>query len=316
MIVISADDVRSVLTPAACIEAMDRAMRAVYRGDVDVPPRQFVPVAGTDGASLGLMPGSSADLEVYGAKILSLHRDNNEKGFPAIQGFVCLFDRDNGLPLAMVEGATLTALRTAAASALATRALARSDATSHGVFGTGVQARSHVDAVATVRDIRRVVIWGRRACAVEALVDALRADYDFDIVAAADARDAAACDIVSTVTASTEPVVQGSWIRPGAHVNLVGAHESHTREADSRLMKRARVYVDLLASALREAGDILIPIAEGAIAATDIVGEIGALVEGDIGGREARDDITVYKSLGIVAQDLYAADYVLRQLRQ
>ncbi len=305
-----------MLTPTACIDAMDRAMRAVSRSEVDIPPRQFIPIAGSDSASLGVMPGSSGGLEVYGAKILSLHRDNAEKGYPAIQGFVCLFDRDSGRPLAIVDGAMLTALRTAAASALATRSLARSDASSHGVFGTGVQAQSHIDAVAAVRDIERIVIWGRRKDAVESLAVSLRANYDIDIVAAADARDAAACDIVSTVTASPEPILHGRWVRPGAHINLVGAHESHTREADSQLISAARVYVDLLESALRESGDLLIPIAEGAFAATDVIGELGALLDGGIQGRESDDAITVYKSLGIVAQDLYAADYVVRHLQR
>lgn len=313
MLSIDADAVRRILTMPACIDAMDRAMRAVSRAEVDIPPRQFVPVADSPQDLFGLMPGSTALLDVYGAKLITLHPDNGNRGLPTIQGFVCLFDRADGRPLALIEGASLTAIRTAAASGLATRELARPNASTHGVFGTGVQAETHIDAVAAVRPIRKVVVWGRSPDAAKRVAAAAAGRCGIEVVATDDPRQAGACDVVSTVSAAVTPILEGAWVRPGAHVNLVGAHEAHAREADSALMASARIYVDLEASAMREAGDILIPLDEGSIAKDAIVGEIGALLEGRIAGRLGDDDITVYKSLGIVAQDLFAADYLLRE---
>lgn len=308
---VTADELRRILTPAAAVEVMDRAMRAVSAGEIDVPARMFCPVAGSADDLFGLMPGSSAGLDVYGAKIISLHPENGARGLPSIQGFVCLFDRQDGRPLALIEGASLTAVRTAAASALATRELARADAASHGVFGTGVQAASHIDAIAAVRPIERIVIWGRSIAAAEQLAESA-GTHGVEVVATDDPAMAAACDVVSTVTASSEPVLEGRWVRPGTHVNLVGAHQPDAREADTALVSCAKVYVDLVASALTEAGDLLVPLSEGAIDRDHIVGEIGNLLSGSVPGRTSNDDITVYKSLGVVAQDLYAADYVLK----
>jgi len=308
-----AGTVREILTMPACIDALDKAMRAVSRGDVSAPPRLFAPLY-DDSGTLGLMPGSAKGLDVYGAKIISLHPDNPPKGRPAIQGFVALFDFETGEPVGLIDGAEVTAIRTAAASGLATRELARADAKTHGVFGTGVQAVTHIDAIAAVRDIQQVVVWGRdrektvRFCREQAERTGL------DIVGSVHASEAAACDIVSTVTAAREPVLQGAWVQPRRARYLVGAHEPDTREADTALIVRARVFVDLKESALNESGDILIPIDEGKIDRNHIAGEIGEVLESKVAGRPDDEAVTLYKSLGVVGQDLYAADYVLRTL--
>jgi ornithine cyclodeaminase len=309
---VDADTVRRVLTMPACIDVLDRAMRAASRGEISAPPRLWTTVSGSRHDLFGLMPGSTEALDVYGAKIISLHPDNAAAGLPSIQGFVALFERATGTPLALIEGASVTAIRTAAASGLATRELARADAASHGIFGTGVQAVTHIDAVAAVRPIRKVVIWGRDAEKARALAAGQAERTGLTVTASPDPEEAASCDVVSTVTAAREPVLFGRWLQPGAHVNLVGAHEADAREADSALIAKAKVYVDLLEFARNEAGDLLIPIGEGAVSADHIVGEIGQLLDDRIPGRQASDEITVYKSLGIVAQDLFAADYVLR----
>ena len=161
LLVINAEQVRELLPMHECVEVMAQAMSAASAGRVEVPPRRFVPVAG-DRASLGMMPGSDASLGSYGAKLISLHRDNPARGLPAIQGFVALFDGDGGMPVAIIEGAEITGIRTAAASGLATRLLARAGADSCGIFGTGVQAQTHIDAVAAVRPLRRVLVWPMR----------------------------------------------------------------------------------------------------------------------------------------------------------
>jgi ornithine cyclodeaminase len=292
-----------------CIEIMDSAMRAVSSGSVSIPPRTFVPLTERDDHLL-LMPGSAPELPAYGAKIISLHPDNKARQLPVIQGFVALFDSETGAPVAIIDGASVTAIRTAAASGLATRALAREDASSHGVLGTGVQAETHLEAIACVRDIDVVRVWGRDMKKAWSFADDQSRRLALEVIPVESAAEAVACDIVSAVTGATDPVLEGDWLSPGAHVNLVGGHRRTAREADSDAIARSSVYVDLLASARAEAGDILIPVEEGRIGWSDVVGEIGQVLAGELAGRRDDTQITLYKSLGIVAQDLFVANYL------
>lgn len=310
MRVLNAEDVTRLLTMDDCIDAMDRAMRSLARDDVAVPPRLIMPLIDDTGL-LFVMPGSSRT--IYGAKVIGLRPDNPRRGRPTIQGFVALFDPETGTPLAIVDGGTITGMRTAAASGLATRELARPDAKSHGVFGTGVQAASHIDAVAAVRDIDEVVVWGRSKEKAQALAQAEAERTGLSIRAAEDPKEAAACDVVSTVTGASGPILEGAWLTPGAHVNLVGAHSPTTREADSAAITRAGVFVETLEAALREAGDILIPIEEGVFSKEAIRGTIGEVLLGLCPGRTEPNQITLYKSLGNTAQDLFAANAIFER---
>jgi ornithine cyclodeaminase/alanine dehydrogenase-like protein (mu-crystallin family) len=307
--IIDAAGVRAHLSMAECIDAMARAMVAVSGATASIPPRTVMPLVDQSGY-FAVMPGSLAEPLVYGAKVVSLHPANPEAGRPAIQGFVALFDHATGRPLALVDGAEITALRTAAASGLATRLLARSDCSTLGLLGYGVQADTHLEAICAVRDIVEVRVWGRSWERARAFAEQHSPRVKPKIVAVAEPQAAATCDIVCAVTGSAEPIIRGEWLRPGTHVNLVGAHSPATREADTALVKRGRVYVDALASAFSEAGDILIPMEEGAIASSHVMGEIGALLLGRVEGRTTAEQITVYKSLGVVAQDLVAAHAV------
>jgi len=312
MRIINRQEVERLLPMAACIDAMADAMRATSSGAVIMPLRLFTPLA-DDSGSLGLMPGSALDPPFFGAKVISLRFDNPAKGLPAVQGYVSLFDHESGRPVALIEGASVTAIRTAAASGLATRELAREDARTHGIFGTGVQAVTHIVAIACVRDIREVVVWGRDAHKARRFAERQSERTNLDIRATGDPAEAAGCDVISTVTAASEPVLKGEWLRPGTHLNLVGVHTPQEREADTRAILRSRVYVDLMESAVNEAGDLLIPIGEGAIDEAHILGEIGQVLAGSVPGRAHDSDITLYKSLGIVAQDLFAAAHVYAQ---
>jgi ornithine cyclodeaminase len=285
---------------------MADAMRAASDDAVSMPLRLFTPLA-DDSGSLGLMPGSALEPPFFGAKVISLRFDNPAQGLPTVQGYVSLFDHDTGTPVALIEGSSVTAIRTAAASGLATRELARQDARSHGVFGTGVQAVTHIDAVACVREIDRVVVWGRDADKARRFAAQQSARTRLEVTATDDPADAARCDVVSTVTAATQPILRGEWLQPGCHLNLVGVHTPDAREADTETVRRSRVYVDRMESAMNEAGDLLIPIVEGAIGEAHILGEIGQVLAGAVPGRTGASDITLYKSLGIVAQDLFAA---------
>jgi alanine dehydrogenase len=304
--VVDAAQVRERLSMSECIDLMAHAMTAVSRGTISIPSRIVMPLIDNTGY-FGLMPGSSSDPPIYGAKIVSLHPANALEGRPTIQGFVVLFDHRTGTPLAIVDGAQITALRTAAASGLATRLLARPGARTLGLLGCGVQASSHLESMCAVRDIEEVLVWGRSEHKARAFAERHRDLVKARVRPVSDAVDAAACDIVCTVTSATESVIQGDWLRPGAHVNLVGAHSATSRESDTTLIQRGRVFVDSLQSALGEAGDILIPMKKGAIDASHVHGEIGAVILGEITGRQSDDEITVYKSVGLIAQDLFAA---------
>jgi ornithine cyclodeaminase len=303
---IDAAAVRARLPMRRCIEAMASAMSAVSAGTVIAPPRLVMPLVDESG-HLFVMPGSASEPRVYGAKLISLHPGNPGAGRPAIQGFVALFDHESGAPVALIDGAEITALRTAAASALATQLLARPDARTLGILGTSVQAASHLEAIPLVREIAEVRVWGRSPQkSAQFVARHARADAA-PLRAVASAQEAAACDVVCVVTGAHEPVIRGAWLNPGSHVNLVGAHTASTRESDSELIARSRVYVDSIDSAFSEAGDILIPLQQGAIARSHVIGEIGALLLEQISGRRDAREITVYKSLGLVAQDLVAA---------
>lgn len=313
MKIIDAEQVRTTLSMADCIEAMVTAMTSVTRGDLSVPNRIIMPLV-DNSAYFGVMPGSMSSPRIYGAKVVGLHPGNPAKGRPAIQGVVILFDHDTGVPLAVVDGAEITTLRTGAASGLATRLLAREDASTLGLFGYGVQAAVHIEAICAVRQIDEIRVWGRVEDKARAFAEEHADLTGARVVAVSDPREAAACDVICTTTSSSVPVLHGEWVQPGAHINLVGAHAPTTREADTALIAAGRLYVDSLSSAFVEAGDILIPIDEGAIGRDHVIGEIGALQLGRIPGRTGDADITIYKSLGMVAQDLVAADTTYRKL--
>src|SRR5210317_636414 len=221
MRIINRKEVELLLPMAACIDVMAAAMRAASSGAVSMPPRLFAPLADSSG-SLGLMPGSTLDPPYFGAKVISLRFDNPSKGLPTVQGYVSLFDHDTGRPLALIEGSSVTAIRTAAASGLATRELARQDARSHGIFGTGVQAVTHIDAVGCVRDIREAVVWGRDPDKTRQFAEQQSDRVKFAVRATENPAEAAGCDVVSTVTAASEAVLKGEWLQPGCHLNLVG----------------------------------------------------------------------------------------------
>lgn len=308
---IGASEVRERLSINDCIEVMERAMRALSGGRIDAPQRQ---VSALPAGHFFLMPGAMADGPVFGAKLVSLVPSNPEHGLPVVQGFVALFDQASGSPLALVDGAEITCLRTAAVSALATRTLAREDARSHGIFGAGRLAAEHLRAIAAVRPVAETRVWARDPGKARAFAERQGEETGLDVVACGP-QDAAACDIVTTVTNAPDPVLQGRWLQPGSHLNLVGAHRPDQREADSDAVAGAAVYVDSLAGAMQEAGDLLIPMGEGRFAEAGIRGELGAVLAGTANGRRSDRERTVFKSLGHVAQDLYAAEAVYRLSR-
>ena len=302
-----ADTVRRVLRMGACIDLMADTQAAISRGEITPPLRSFVPVAGGKGG-MGIMPGDAPS--AFGAKLVSLFAGNPARGLPMIQGCILLFDRETGAPAALVEGASVTAIRTAAASGAATRALAREDASVLALVGYGVQAETHLEAMRCVRPVREVRVWGP-SMEKGGRFAAAHTDDAVKVSAVDTAREAVSgADLVCGVSAAGEPVIEGRWLAEGCHVNLVGSHSPTTREADGETMGRARVFTEITDFAMKEAGDILLAIEEGLLAEDDLAGEIGAVIDGAIEGRRGEDEITVYKSLGNVAQDLAAAHYI------
>ena len=308
--VIDARTIRELLTPRAAIDVVDAAMREVSRGNAELPLRWGLRLPNGKGA-MGMMPGYLGEPECHGIKLVSLYPDNPAHGLPSHLGLLVLFESECGRPIALLDGDVVTSVRTAAASAVATRALARPDATVLAVLGTGEQARAHVPAMLAVRDVERIRIWGRNTDKAERVARELDAAGAAQVETCSDAKAAVReADIVCTVTSSAEPILFGDWLSPGTHVNLVGSSVPDAREVDTGLVRCARFFVDYRESAFAQAGELLTAISENAVDRNHVLAEIGEVLLGEVEGRSSPADITIYKSLGVAAQDLAAARYV------
>jgi ornithine cyclodeaminase len=307
--VLSANDVTRLLPMRDCIEVMERALAAFARGEVVQPVRLMTHTADESGL-LALMPAHVRGIG-FGFKAVTVFHHNEARDLPSHQGLITLLDAETGTPLALMDGTRITAVRTAAVSAVATRHLARPDASVLAIFGTGVQARAHAEAIACVRDLRAIRIWGRRPEAADALAADLASSLAVEVFGLTDAPAALrGADIVVTATASPTPVLPADAVEAGAHVNAVGAYTATTRELPSELVARGRLFVDDRHAALSEAGDILLAIADGAIDASHVVGTLGEVVVGSVGGRTDPSEVTIFESLGLGLEDIAAAAHV------
>jgi ornithine cyclodeaminase/alanine dehydrogenase-like protein (mu-crystallin family) len=310
VLILNKRDVEAMLSMPKCIELMAEALVSLARGQVALPLRPVIRIPDSPNA-FAAMPTYSASLGAIGTKLISVFPGNHGTSRDSHQGIVVLFDGTNGSPLAIMDAASITAIRTAAVSGVATRALANKTVSTLAILGSGVQARAHVDAMLAVRRFSRLIVWSRTPDHARALVEDTRKRHGLQVEIATEAESAVnQADVVCTVTASREPVLQGKWLKAGAHVNAVGASLPTTRELDTDAVRRARVFVDRRESALNEAGDLLIPMREGVISAQHIVGEIGELLSGPDSGRENGDEITLFKSLGLAIEDLACAHYL------
>ena len=288
------------------------ALATAFRAGATVPTRHHHPIeTAPDGASLLLMPAWTADY--VGIKILTLFPGNRANGLDTIQGGVLLCGGRDGRPLALLDGARLTLWRTAAASALAARHLARLDAARMVMVGAGALAPFLVRAHAAARPIRHVAIWNRRPEGAAQLAATLAAE-GFDAEPVTDLAAAVGqADLVSCATLSTEPLVRGEWLRPGTHLDLVGAFTPAMREADDTALRRGPLYVDT-PDALKKGGDVAGAIASGTLAPEAVTGDLAALCRGEAPGRTSPDEITVFKSVGAAIEDLAAAIAVWESL--
>ncbi len=301
--ILSEHDVYRLLPVGDCIEPMRQVLAALAREELYNPLRFVVrpPEAGT---LMGLMPAHrSVPAPVYSLKAVCIVPGNAARGLDSHQGFVALFDGETGQTRALVNAGAITAVRTAAVSAVATELLARPESTTLGILGSGTQGRSHLAAMRAVLPFERIRVWSRTAG------NASKLDGVEEVASPEEAvRDA---DVVVTATSSPEPVVRREWLAEGAHVNAVGSSIPTARELDTPTMVDAALYVDRRESTLNEAGDYLFPAREGAIGPDHIRGEIGELLIGAVEGRRTASELTVFKSLGLGAEDLAAAEAVL-----
>ncbi len=313
--ILRANEVMRFLPMAQCIALMERTMTAVSAGRVVLPLRSVMTMPG-DRGMLGNMPGYLAEPECFGVKLVSLMPRNRPPLHSSHLGLVLLFEPEHGCPVALLDGAQITAIRTAAASGLATRLLAREGAGDLALLGAGEQARSHLEAMLCVRRLRRVRIWTRDPRKARSFADAEGARHGIDIEVAESVEAAVGgADLVCTLTKARDPILEGSWLAAGSHLNVVGSSVAGAAEIDTPAVVRARFFVDCRESTVHEGGEYLRALREGAITPAHILGEIGEVAAGRVPGRRAPQEITLYKSLGIAAQDLAAAHHVLQGAR-
>lgn len=285
-----------------CIGVMENLFKSYGSGKSKIIERSIIPLSGRK-SKMALMPASLADAE--GAKVITIFEMNRNTPFQTIQGAVLLFEARNGSLLGIFDSASITALRTAAVSALATKILSRRDSSQLAILGSGTQASAHIQAMQLVRDITKIRVWSRTYTHARRLASA-RENLRIEVVDSA-AQALRGADIICTTTSSPAPVLRREWLSEGCHINAIGAYSKGTRELDTKTVKECRLFVDNRESAMREAGDFLIPWNNGDIDKGHIAAELGELVAGKAKGRTSQNEITVFKSVGLAIEDLAAA---------
>jgi ornithine cyclodeaminase len=315
VLILNQHDVRALLPMDECMPVMAETLKAVAEGRAVQPLRMIM--RGNDCTGiLGVMPGWLDDIGMMGLKAVSVFRGNHAAGLESHLGAVLLHEARHGQLVAVVDASEITAIRTAAVSGVATQALARGDAGDLALLGAGTQARTHLEAMLAARPIRRVRVWSRTGANAAAFARREMVRYGMRIDVMPDARSAVeGADIICTTTSSREPILEGAWIAPGAHINAVGSSVPFARELDTAAVVRARLFVDRIESTINEAGDYLFPLNEGAITESHIQGELGDVLLGTNAGRRSADEVTLFKSLGLAVEDIAAAHHAYAQAR-
>src|SRR6202451_1309568 len=303
---IDREEVAQRLTYEKCIPIVREAMIAFSCGKTKQTLRSIISLS--EGRLFGVMPGAMGANEVFGAKLISVFHENFARGVQSHQGLVILFDPESGAPVWVVDAGELTAIRTATASAVATGALARKDARRLALLGYGEQAATHARAIGKVRRLESISVWGRSLERARAFAESMRTELALPVIAVETVeKTVAEADIICTVTSAFDPVLKGAWVRPGTHLNLVGSSFAGPAEVDNDLVVRSRFIADSREGVLNQGGEFLRAKAAGLVGDEHIVAEIGQVLAGEIEGRRSEDEITVYKSLGHVVQDLSSA---------
>jgi ornithine cyclodeaminase len=303
VLIVNSAEVTRLLPMDECIDVMADALSALARGEAIVPLRPILWLPEKVGA-LGMMPSYLASADALGLKVVTVFQGNHGTKYDSHQGAVLLFESKHGQLLSIMDATSITGIRTAAVSGVATRLLARADAKSVAILGSGVQARTHLAAMLHSRSIETVRVWSRDGEHARRFADRESKRHRIAVSAASSVQEAVQeADIICTTTSSRDSILEGRWISPGTHINAVG----------SSVPFAARLYVDRRESALNEAGDFLLARKEGAVDDAHIVGEIGELLLEQIDGRRSPGEITLFKSLGLAVEDLAAANHIYRK---
>jgi ornithine cyclodeaminase/alanine dehydrogenase-like protein (mu-crystallin family) len=315
VLVVNQREVPELLPMEECIDVMADALLALARGDAVMPLRGMAGMSDRSGL-LAWMPSLLPGSDVMGIKVISVF-PNEGTELESHQGAVLLFEAKRGQLLAVVDASEVTAIRTAAVSGLATRLLARPEADDLAILGSGTQARTHLEAMTIVRNVRRVRVWSRDGEHAKAFADSESRRRAISVEVSATPEDAVqGASIICTTTSATEPVLQGRWISSGAHVNAVGFAGPTGRELDAEAVARARLFADRRESIQNEAGDFLLAKNEGAVGDDHVLGEIGEVLLGTVAGRTSADEVTVFESLGLAIEDLAAVNHIYRQAQE
>lgn len=310
-LIVSHAEVERLLPMAACIDLMGDALATLARGDALLPLRTVLRLPGGRNAFASMPAVLGRDI---GAKVITVFPGNETTGYDSHIGVVLYFDDEHGRLLAIIDASSVTAIRTAAVSGLATRLLARPDARVLAILGTGTQAMTHLEAMRCVRDLTEIRVWSRHPANGEKFAATAATRFGATVSVALSAEAAVqGADIVCTTTSSRVPVLFGEWLAPGTHVNAVGASLATARELDTAAVVRSRLFVDRRESAMAEAGDFLMPRDEGVIGNEHIVGELGDVVLGNVPGRQSADQVTLFKSLGLAIEDIASARLIYLQ---
>ncbi len=310
MIFLNRDQINDLISMEEAIRAMGTAFAQLSNGEAVVPPRLSLDIPDKNATSL-VMPAYATGSPYYTVKIVSVNYSNPDKGLPLIHGVVQVFDAENGKHIANLDGASITAIRTGAASGLATDLLAKENANVCAVFGTGVQAASHIEAVLEVRPIEKILIFSRSKPSAEKFCSTLANQVECVIGKKESLLEA---DIVCTTTPAQSPLFETDEIKPGCHLNVVGSHQPSFREVPTGLVARSKIIVDNREACEQEAGDLIIPVQEGSWSFEYLHGELGQVVSGDIIARESENEITLFKSVGNAIQDHAMAHLIMEKL--
>ena len=317
IVVLNHKQVTELLPMPECINVMAEALVAVAKKEAYQPLRTIIHPEGAKGVMATMPSYMYGAKAAYGLKEVCVFPNNPNIGKDAHQGSVLLHSAETGELLAVMNASAITAIRTGAVSGVATRLLARQDAGDLAIIGAGVQGRSHLEAMAAVRQIKRVRVADKIPGVAKTFADEMSVKYEFKVEAVDSNEDAVqGADIIVTVTSTTEPVLNRDWIADGAHLNVVGSCFPHCRETDTATIVASKLFVDRRESTLNEAGDYLIAAKEGAIGPEHIQGEIGEILIGSAKGRTSDKEITLFKALGLAVEDLAAAEYIYRQAKE
>lgn len=314
-LLLSRNDVVRLLTMRDAIAAVEDAFCQLARGNVTMPQRTAIRVTAHGGTHLGMPAHIGGEMDALALKVVTVYPQNpTQHHLPTTIGLLVLSDPRTGAPLSVMDASYMTAMRTGAVSGVATKYLSRPDARRVGIFGAGVQAQTQLSAIACVRTLEGARVYDSDAAKAKSYAEQMTKTLGLPVVAVSSPREAVeGMDIIVAASSATEPIFDGAWLQPGQHVNGVGSHAPHTREMDTKTILRSKVFADSIDACLAEAGDLLIPIKEGAIDQTHIRAGLGEVVARMKPGRESDDEITLFKSVGLALQDASTAQMVYKK---